>query len=60
MVPNLVPVLRASQRSEQPLPFGDAGRRVGNPCFLQQALDLGSDQPPLGICKHKADGFKML
>lgn len=25
MVPDLVPVLRASQRIEQPLPFGDAG-----------------------------------
>jgi len=60
MVPDLVPVLCASQRIEQPLPLGNAGRRVGNLDFLQQALDLRSAQAPLGICKHTASGFKML
>ena len=60
MVPDLMPVLRASQRIEQPLPFGDAGRRVSNLYFLQQALDLRSAQAPLSICKHTASGFKIL
>jgi hypothetical protein len=60
MVADLVLVLRAGQRIEQPLPLGHAGRRVGNLDFLQQALDLRAAQAALGIGEHAARGFKML
>jgi len=60
MVADLMLVLRAGQRIEQPLPLGHAGRRVGNLDFLQQSLDLRAAQAALGIGEHAARGFKVL
>ncbi|MBN9694924.1 MAG: hypothetical protein J0L85_03930 [Zoogloea sp.] len=60
MVADLMLVLRAGQRIEQPLPLGHAGRRVGNLDFLQQALDLRPAQTALCIGQHTTGGFKVL
>ena len=60
MVADLVVVLRAGQRIEQPLPLGHAGRRVGNLDFLQQAFDLCAAQATFGIGEHAARSFKVL
>ena len=60
IVADLVVVLRAGQRIEQPLPLGHAGRRVGNRNLLQQPLDLRPAQTALGIGEHAARSFKML
>jgi len=60
MVADLMLVLCAGQRIEQPLPLGHAGRRVGNRNLLQQPLDLRPAQTALGIGEHAARSFKML
>ena len=60
MVADLMLVLRAGQRIEQPFPLGHAGRRVGNLDFLQKPFDLRAAQAALGIGEYTARGFKML
>lgn len=60
MVADLVVVLRTSQRIEQPLQLGHAGRGICDLDLLQQALDLRTAQAALGIGEHATRGFKML
>ncbi len=60
MVADLMLVLHTSQRIEQPLPLGHAGRRVDNLDFLQQPLDLRAAQTALGLSQNAAGGFKKL
>jgi hypothetical protein len=57
MVADLMSVLHARQRIEQPLPLRHARRWVRNFDLLQQPLDLRATQTTFGIGKDAACGL---